>query len=256
MELHVLRGWEVGQFKFLNGGPLYLFGEYQLFWPMVIYFKLTGSCCPPLRPRLSGCWDDKPILFLDDTVAGKSMMQAMQHMRGTGPGQSPMQFRMQSRSLAYVSILRKRHPSFIPSNFAEFGDGVVLPTDREMLEADFKWWVEAAAPWDKVLRVMSEAPGGVGHMPCCYSCTPMGCVTARLGKCPYRHDPEWKEAVEDLQAVQRFCAACRKHASSNRCARCRRVFYCGRACQKAHWKGYKAVCEEVVATTTAITMNG
>jgi hypothetical protein len=120
-----------------------------------------------------------------------------------------------------------------------------LPTDRETLEADFKWWVEAAAPWDKLLRVMSEAPGDVGHMPCMFYCTPIGCMTARLGECAYRHDPEWQKEVKDLQAVPRFCAACRKHASSTRCARCRAVYYCGRACQKAHWKGHKAGCQEI-----------
>ena len=49
---------------------------------------------------------------------------------------------------------------------------------------------EAAAPWDKLLRVMSEAPGDVAHMPCMFYCTPIGCMTARIGECAYRHDPK------------------------------------------------------------------
>lgn len=241
------------EFRFLDGGPLYLIGEPQLFWPMVIYFKLTGSCCPPLRPRPL---EDMP-LFLDDTVAGKSVAQAMRHMQGfvNMPGQPPIQMKMESRSVAYVSILHKRHPSFFPPNFLKFGERVALPTDRATLEADFKWWVEAAAPWDKLLRVMSEAPGDVGHMPCMFYCTPIGCMTARIEECAYRHYPKWKKEVKDLQAVPRFYGTCRKYASSTRCARCRRVFYCDRACQKAHWKGHKAECEKVT-TTAARTMEG
>ena len=57
---------------------------------------------------------------------------------------------------------------------------------------------------------------------------------------------------EDFFAAQRFsCAFCNtvKNGTSAKlqsCARCRAVWYCGRACQVAHWKaGHKHVCVPV-----------
>jgi hypothetical protein len=40
----------------------------------------------------------------------------------------------------------------------------------------------------------------------------------------------------------RKCAACGTVAGDLRCARCRKVFYCGKECQRAHWREHKADC--------------
>lgn len=42
-------------------------------------------------------------------------------------------------------------------------------------------------------------------------------------------------------ASENSCGYCSKEAV-NRCSRCKQVFYCGRACQKAHWPQHKRHC--------------
>lgn len=38
------------------------------------------------------------------------------------------------------------------------------------------------------------------------------------------------------------CAGCGEACPANRCGRCKRVHYCNRACQVAHWNEHKAAC--------------
>ena len=82
MELLVARSGEVEGFRFHRGGPLYLVGKQQLFWEMVVYFKLTGSCCPPLRPLPLAV--ERGPLLLDDTVAGQAIKGPVRSMRRRG----------------------------------------------------------------------------------------------------------------------------------------------------------------------------
>lgn len=39
------------------------------------------------------------------------------------------------------------------------------------------------------------------------------------------------------------CAVCGKACKKNTCAACKSINYCGKECQKAHWKEHKAVCK-------------
>lgn len=50
MELHMINRGIVDEYKVLDGGLMYLIGEPQLFWPMMINYRLAGSCCPPFPP--------------------------------------------------------------------------------------------------------------------------------------------------------------------------------------------------------------
>jgi hypothetical protein len=45
------------------------------------------------------------------------------------------------------------------------------------------------------------------------------------------------------------CVACavRVDEHPRRCSACQRVYYCGRACQLAHWRAHKALCRAAVA---------
>ncbi len=47
------------------------------------------------------------------------------------------------------------------------------------------------------------------------------------------------------------CAACavRLNEHPKRCKACVRVYYCGPACQLAHWNEHKALCRVAVAAT-------
>ena len=49
------------------------------------------------------------------------------------------------------------------------------------------------------------------------------------------------------------CAACgvRVDEHPRRCAACQRVYYCGRACQLAHWREHRALCRAAVAAAAA-----
>ena len=41
-----------------------------------------------------------------------------------------------------------------------------------------------------------------------------------------------------------FCAQCPKFGDL-RCAKCKQVHYCSKACQKAHWKTHKKECKKI-----------
>ena len=47
------------------------------------------------------------------------------------------------------------------------------------------------------------------------------------------------------------CGAPGDLASLKKCANCHQSFYCGPACQKAHWKTHKHVCADLVALSVA-----
>jgi tetratricopeptide (TPR) repeat protein len=45
-----------------------------------------------------------------------------------------------------------------------------------------------------------------------------------------------------------MCHACQKQAATTKCARCKQVYYCGKECQRSHWKGgHKLVCAKLGA---------
>ena len=43
------------------------------------------------------------------------------------------------------------------------------------------------------------------------------------------------------------CAACGSADATLRCSACKAARYCSKECQKAHWKGHKAVCKQLRA---------
>lgn len=48
--------------------------------------------------------------------------------------------------------------------------------------------------------------------------------------------------IEELDDDAGLCAGCKK-AADNKCTNCRKVYYCGRDCQKRHWKQHKFECK-------------
>lgn len=60
---------------------------------------------------------------------------------------------------------------------------------------------------------------------------------------------EQKDLPTKTPTKGRRCHFCGKHAEHiKRCARCGKVQYCGRQCQKKHWKEHKLVCQQSEST--------
>jgi len=53
-------------------------------------------------------------------------------------------------------------------------------------------------------------------------------------------------ALAAAPAASTACAHCTEPDARDRCAGCRAVVYCGRACQKAAWPAHKAVCKHML----------
>lgn len=55
-----------------------------------------------------------------------------------------------------------------------------------------------------------------------------------------------RDNLSDLMSASlKMCAACgtdMRQCKRKLCAGCRAVYYCGRACQKAHWKTHRCIC--------------
>lgn len=49
------------------------------------------------------------------------------------------------------------------------------------------------------------------------------------------------------------CASCNACLPTTQCGRCRKVFYCGRACQRSHWNIHKSTC---MASASSISKAG
>ena len=50
--------------------------------------------------------------------------------------------------------------------------------------------------------------------------------------------------VVGFEIVEHKCAACGDASKCSRCSRCGLVYYCGKECQRAHWKEHKAACRK------------
>lgn len=55
-----------------------------------------------------------------------------------------------------------------------------------------------------------------------------------------------EEAHKVERAGGRACASCTRAlpVTADVCSSCREAFYCGPACQKAHWPQHKAACKQ------------
>ena len=45
--------------------------------------------------------------------------------------------------------------------------------------------------------------------------------------------------------IDQHCAACNKQNASNKCGKCKSIFYCNEKCQKTHWKKHKKICKKL-----------
>ena len=57
-----------------------------------------------------------------------------------------------------------------------------------------------------------------------------------------------KAKYKDSTFIEKLCSTCGKGANGEKvfsCNRCGKAYYCGKECQKAHWKKHKAVCAPI-----------
>lgn len=78
---------------------------------------------------------------------------------------------------------------------------------------------------------------------------PLHCFFYRAALSPLYNSPYAKFSVPATKVAEvssvtsrGVCASCRKTGASMRCSRCRKLFYCSRECQRAHWKTHKTTC--------------
>ena len=175
-------GWNTGlsPFKLFDGNLQYLIGEAELFWPMMINFRNTGTSLPPSAPDIpmSSTW-----LFreMDRALETKIKSQTL----GTT--------NISSKSLAFIQIAKS---DFLQQEL----DLETVPSSKETLP---NWWKIIAQHWDGAL-IRCGFPGNPNshttfRPPCMFFSTPSGCVKTHMGGvCCAWHDPEYPQSLEYL----------------------------------------------------------
>ena len=75
-ELHMINRGVLDEFRFLDGGLLYLIGEPQIFWSMVMHYRAAQSCCPPIP-------DSAPISSYEHCVGPRTVESMLGNLNPT-----------------------------------------------------------------------------------------------------------------------------------------------------------------------------
>jgi len=190
-------------FKELDGGLLYIAGEPDLFWPMVLNFKESGSVLPPCRPNTT-----VDTLFMSTEL--DRMMQATVAARNAArSGGQTVQ--CNSASLAAIELAN----GFDHPIMSAIGEDDCLPSTPETLP---DWWKSMAAFWNSALFragvpfASGTEPVATGPRPsthtrvgrnlrahCMFHCSPQGCLrTQPGGVCCAWHDPAQVESLQEI----------------------------------------------------------
>ena len=81
------------------------------------------------------------------------------------------------------------------------------------------------------------------------------CVLTDAGIIPIHSDlPQSACVSKSAISGKNTCIQCREQSRTdlNLCARCRQVYYCGKSCQKKHWKTHRSQCESMRAGSLVV----
>ncbi len=58
------------------------------------------------------------------------------------------------------------------------------------------------------------------------------------------YEEHHRDIVQEALTNRKVCPNCDTHDCSQKCSRCKSVFYCNSRCQVAHWPKHKRICNE------------
>jgi hypothetical protein len=143
-------------------------------------------------------------------------------------------FDVSSRSQAFIASWKSARPGAgggVPgASSLPWMNGLAddnLPRTSETIP---RWWSDAVAPWDQVIRRMVDGGGVASSLPCMFFSTSAqqggaGCARGDK-KCPFQHDRFWLELDRDIRKYRRVCKACGEWGGQ-RCGMCEQAFMCG-----------------------------
>mmetsp|Transcript_24702 Transcript_24702/g.58624 ORF Transcript_24702/g.58624 Transcript_24702/m.58624 type:complete len:467 (+) Transcript_24702:108-1508(+) len=125
--------------------------------------------------------------------------------------------------------LRIQTPSEVRAHLGKFGSGYTIQEPRHPLERE-RWSNRYAC------RRVAETDFA----------SDMGQMSGSLIK---PTNETRRKMFEDLRSYNISCGNCGKVEEEdveqfNKCSRCKIVYYCGRECQKKHWKSHKKTCRK------------
>jgi hypothetical protein len=136
----------------------------------------------------------------------------------------------------------------------------LLDQDREVF---FNRQVDAWHKQGVVMRAMEDATDGInfngdnptdeygrwglvlalqGHTTPCPLALSKGVAISGLTYW-FKDKEDRDRCLKESQAISKFCAVC-GNPSKKKCFGCGKVRYCGKDCQKKHWKTHKKVCKK------------
>ena len=171
----------ISPFKLLDGNVMYLAGEKELFWPMVVNFRNTGTCFPP---NIEGVSVENTYMMREAERIYEQM-----HNKKVGKGEK---VRISSRSKAFTQIGHfPNHPML---------QHETIPSRQDALP---EWWLQLAKFWDGAF----ERCGIPGNMksnttfrpPCMFYNTPAGCMKSHMGEtCIAWHDTNYQADIDAI----------------------------------------------------------
>lgn len=219
-ELYALCNGRVASFKYLEGGILYLVGQAELFWPMVMHFREKGSTLPLSNPGISALETSFYGRELDRIFAqmagtlGTSSEWGNTHLQKGLPHSKPMRS-VRSESLAICQMMDRGAPTHPIQDMDE------LPSMPEQVPL---WWKTVANFWDTHLARCGMPAGRETELDndannnspcvssftacprpmCMFFCTPFGCQQSANGAtCAAWHDSWYKQSEMDIRNIEK-----------------------------------------------------